>query len=128
MEGRHLRRRLMESAGRSASEHEAGRRRGRVDVALDLVRAGDAAEDRGVEFVLDQRDGEVRRVGAEAREAVVADEEHALGEVALAGDGEVPRQVEVVARHAGRGEGGEELSMWARRASLTGSPVGVLSR
>ena len=46
-------------------------------------------------------DGELGRRVAELREAVVADVQQALGQRARARDGEVPREVEVVARDAG---------------------------
>ena len=91
------------------AEHQARRRRGAVDVAVDEERAGDAAEDIAVDVVLDVGDRERRRLVAEACEGVVAHEEDALGEVAAAGDGEVPGQIEVVAFDAGGGERGEDL-------------------
>jgi hypothetical protein len=52
--------------------------------------------------------GEVR-IAEDAPEGVVADVQHPLAQVALAGDGEVPGEVEVVPGDPGRGQGGEDL-------------------
>ena len=83
---------------------------GAGEVVRDGERAGDPTEDLVVDPVLHRGDGERRRVAvADRGEGVVADVEHPLGEVALAGDGEVPRQVEVAPTDAGVAQRGEQV-------------------
>ena len=108
LEVRGLRRELMDRQSVRV-ELEARGRGDVVDVALDGERAGDAPEDAAVDLVLDQRDDERGRRRVEAVEGVVTDMEQPLGKAPLAGGREVPRQVEVVACDAGRGEVREDL-------------------
>ena len=88
------------------------RRVARARAAADAVGVGGTRAERrharGARMLQNVRHGERRRVRAEAREPVVADEEHALREAPAARHREVPGEIEVVAGHAGRRERRED--------------------
>ena len=121
----------------------AGRAAGLVEVAGHRVGPGDLADvldpvvGRGRE-VGDVGDLIVRRVAlgdpvvevgvAELRVGVVADRQHPLGQVALAGDGEVPGHVEARALDPRLAELAEDLLEVGAPVSIAGMSVGMLSR
>ena len=113
-------------AGRVEDEPAAGLAVLR-EVQRQLEGALDAAADERVRILGHGVDGEDRRGVAEGGEGVVAHGDHAPGQALGAGDGEVPRQLQFAAPHAGRGEIGED-ALHRRPAGLelrVGGPLPV---